>query len=63
MNSIVAKKRYIASKLGVPYESLSQSYLRTQTKVTDGGVATVNNVIDFTLQTNKVLTLHQQIDC
>jgi hypothetical protein len=55
MNSIVAEKRYIASKLGVPYESLSQSYLRTQTKVTDGGVATVNNVIDFTLQTNKVL--------
>jgi len=55
MNSIVAEKRYIASKLGVPYESLSQSYLRTQTKVTTGGVPTVNNVIDFTLQTNKVL--------
>jgi len=55
MNSIVAEKRYIASKLGVPYESLSQSYLRTQTKLNDAGVATVNNVIDFTLQTNKVL--------
>lgn len=55
MNSIVAEKRYIANKLGVPYESLSQSYLRTQTKVSDAGVATVNNVIDFTLQTNKVL--------
>lgn len=55
MNSIVAEKRYIASKLGVPYESLSQSYLRTQTKLVDaGGTATINN-IDFTLQTNKVL--------
>lgn len=55
MNSIVAEKRYIASKLGVPYESLSQSYLRSQTKLNDPGVATINNVIDFTLQTNKVL--------
>jgi len=55
MNNIVAEKRYISSKLGVPYESLSQSYLRTQTILNEAGVATINNVIDFTLQTNKVL--------
>lgn len=49
MNSIVAEKRYIASKLGVPYESLSQSYLRAETPVG------TQSVVDFTLQTNKVL--------
>jgi len=49
MNSIVAEKRYIANKLGVPYESLSQSYLRAETAVG------TQSVIDFTLQTNKVL--------
>lgn len=49
MNSIVAEKRYIANKLGVPYESLSQSYLRAETEVA------TQSVIDFTLQTNKVL--------
>ena len=49
MNSIVAEKRYIANKLGVPYESLSQSYLRAETAVG------TQSVINFTLQTNKVL--------
>lgn len=49
MNSIVAEKRYIANKLGVPYESLSQSYLRAESEVA------TQSVIDFTLQTNKVL--------
>jgi hypothetical protein len=49
MNSIVAEKRYIANKLGVPYESLSQSYLRSETEVA------TQSVVDFTLQTNKVL--------
>jgi len=50
MNSIVAEKRYIAGKLGVPYESLSQSYLRAETAVG------TQSIIDFTLQTNKVLS-------
>lgn len=49
MNSIVSEKRYIANKLGVPYESLSQSYLRAETELG------TQSVIDFTLQTNKVL--------
>ena len=47
MNSIVAEKQYISSKLGVPYENLSQSYLRSETQLT------TQAVIDFVLQTNK----------
>ena len=47
MNSIVKEKRYISEKLGVPYESLSQSYLRAETKVE------TTSKIDFTLQRNK----------
>lgn len=47
MNSIVKEKRYISEKLGVPYESLSQSYLRAETKVVTG------TQIAFTLQRNK----------
>jgi hypothetical protein len=31
MNRIVNEKNYISTKLGVPYESLSQSYLRAET--------------------------------
>lgn len=49
MNSIVSEKRYISNKLGVPYESLSQSYLRAESELG------TQSVIDFTLQTNKVL--------
>jgi len=49
MNSIVSEKRYIANKLGVPYESLSQSYLRAES------LLGTQSVVDFTLQTNKVL--------
>ena len=49
MNSIVSEKRYISNKLGVPYESLSQSYLRAESELG------TQSVVDFTLQTNKVL--------
>jgi len=48
MNSIVSEKRYISERLGVPYENLSQSYLRAET------LLTTQSVIDFTLQNNKV---------
>jgi len=47
MNSIVKEKRYISERLGVPYESLSQSYLRAETQVITG------TQIAFTLQRNK----------
>lgn len=49
MNSIVSEKRYISERLGVPYENLSQSYLRAETPL-DGQTL---SSIDFTLQTNK----------
>jgi hypothetical protein len=47
MNSIVSEKRFISERLGVPYENLSQSYLRSET------LLTTQAVIDFVLQTNK----------
>ena len=47
MNSIVSEKRFISERLGVPYENLSQSYLRSET------LLTTQAVIDFILQTNK----------
>ena len=47
MNSIVSEKRFISERIGVPYENLSQSYLRSET------LLTTNAVIDFVLQTNK----------
>lgn len=47
MNSIVSEKRFISERLGVPYENLSQSYLRSET------LLSTNAVIDFVLQTNK----------
>jgi hypothetical protein len=47
MNSIVSEKRFISERLGVPYENLSQSYLRSETLLTN------QSVIDFVLQANK----------
>ena len=47
MNSIVSEKRFISERIGVPYENLSQSYLRAET------VLGTQSVIDFVLQTNK----------
>jgi hypothetical protein len=35
MNQIVAEKRYIQERLGIPYENLSQSYLRSETELTN----------------------------
>lgn len=47
MNSIVSEKRFISERIGVPYENLSQSYLRAETELTN------QSVIDFVLQSNK----------
>ena len=47
MNSIVSEKRFIAERLGLPYESLSQSYLRSSTTLTN------QSQVDFILQANK----------
>jgi hypothetical protein len=35
MNQIVAEKRYIENALGEPYQNLSQSYLRAETRLTN----------------------------
>ena len=35
MNSIVAEKRNIQERLGIPYENLSQSYLRSEIELTN----------------------------
>ena len=50
MNSIVSEKTYISQKLGVNYEDLSQSYLRSEVALT------TQSVIEFTLQENKKAT-------
>lgn len=50
MNSIVAEKQYIAAKLGLPYENLSQSELRAET------LLGATSVINFALQKNKKST-------
>ena len=47
MNSIVAEKSYIASRLGIPYENLSQSELRSET------LLGTTSTIDFVLQRSK----------
>lgn len=48
MNSVIAEKQYITSKLGVPYDSLSQSYLRAETTLT------TTSVISFNVQKGQV---------
>lgn len=35
MNSIVAEKKFIQERIGIPYTNLSQSYLQTSTKLTN----------------------------
>lgn len=52
MNSIIKEKRYISERIGVPYENLSQSYLRSEFDLTNKTVS----VVDFQLQRNKVQT-------
>ena len=48
MNSIVNAKQFVASRLGIPYENLSQSYLQK-------GVALgTQSVVNFPIQTSQV---------
>lgn len=50
MNQIVAEKQYISNKLGIAYENLSQSYLRSLKALS------TNSVISFQVQKNQVAT-------
>ena len=35
MNSVVSEKKFIQERLGIPYENLSQSYLRAETQLSN----------------------------
>jgi hypothetical protein len=48
MNSIVSEKQFISSRLGIPYENLSQSYLRASTALA------TQSIIPFQVQKNAV---------
>lgn len=48
MNNIVNEKKFIEAKLGLPYASLSQSYLRAETSLT------TTSTINFNLQSANV---------
>ena len=48
MNSVVAEKKFIQERLGIPYENLSQSYLRAETQLSN--LSTYN----FKLQAGQV---------
>jgi hypothetical protein len=50
MNQIVAEKKFIQERLGIPYENLSQSYLQTQTQLT------TLSAYQFQLQSAQVAT-------
>lgn len=48
MNQVISSKSYVASKLGIAYENLSQSYLRAATALG------TNSTISFEVQKNQV---------
>jgi hypothetical protein len=56
MNSVVSEKKFIQERLGIPYENLSQSYLRAENRfATNGATVSVSQVI-FNLQRGQVAT-------
>jgi hypothetical protein len=50
MNSVVSEKKFIADRLGIAYENLSQSYLRAETQLSN------LSVYSFNLQKGQVAT-------
>ena len=61
MNSIVNEKKFIESKLGIPYSSLSQSYLRAETSLTTTTTIPFNlqaAAVSAPLVTEKLLNLN-----
>ena len=63
MNSIVAEKRFIQERLGIPYENLSQSYLRAETELT--GLSSYNfylqrGQVQNPIVTERLLNLNDQ---
>lgn len=63
MNSIVSEKQFISSRLGIPYENLSQSYLRASTALGTQSLITFQvqkNAVTSPLGTENLLELNDQ---
>lgn len=63
MNSIVSEKKFIQERLGIPYDNLSQSYLRAETELT--GLSTYNfflqrGQVNVPIVTERLLNLNDQ---
>ena len=46
MNSVVSEKKFIQERLGIPYENLSQSYLRAETQLSNLALTTFIYSVD-----------------
>jgi hypothetical protein len=63
MNSVVSEKKFIAERLGIPYENLSQSYLRAETQLSNLSVYPFNlqkGQVAIPLVTEQLLELNDQ---
>lgn len=63
MNSVVSEKKFIAERLGIPYENLSQSYLRAETQLSNLSVYAFNlqkGQVANPLVTEQLLELNDQ---
>lgn len=63
MNSVVAEKKFIQERLGIPYENLSQSYLRAETQLSNlstYGFKLQAGQVANPLVTEKLLQLNDQ---
>ena len=54
MNSVVAEKKFIQERLGIPYENLSQSYLRAETQLSN--LSTYNFYVQRGQVANPIVT-------
>lgn len=63
MNSVVSEKRFIQERLGIPYENLSQSYLRAETLLSNLSQYSFNiqrGQVAVPLVTEQLLELNDQ---
>jgi hypothetical protein len=63
MNSVVSEKKFIQERLGIPYENLSQSYLRAETQLSNLSNYTFRlqaGSVASPLVTEKLLQLNDQ---
>ena len=63
MNSVVSEKKFITDRLGIPYENLSQSYLRAETLLSNLSVYPFNlqrSSVASPLVTEQLLDLNDQ---